>query len=553
MEEELTARQLTKTRGRPWAAAGIAVLVVTLAAAAVALSTGGSHAGAAVKQTPVHGGVLRISYKTDVSTLDPATCYDQQCFEAVPLVFQGLYDYDRKGNIIPQIAAGMPKITGGGRIYTIKLRSDVKFSNGRSVTAADFVYGVRRLLAPKTATPVISFWTNLKGADAYFKGKTTSLPGVRALNAHTVRLRLNSPQKVFINILAMTGSFLVPKEVADKEGKNFGHKPVGTGPFIVKSWVPGQQITFVRNPNYWKKSTPYLNEVDYVLGLEPDVALLRLKSGQLDLLGDGVPPADYPNLVSDPTWSRNINKGKVFGMIYLSMNTQHAPLSDRRVRQAIAYTIDREKIIKLTAGRGTIADHYYVPGIPGQAKNAPIYRVNIAKAKTLMKAAGVSNVTLPLIVRNVEPFTTIAQSIQQDLSQIGIKMTIRSMPIADTYSAEGKASYNGFGLNDWYADFPDPWDLINSFLTSQSAVDGGINFAFYKNPSVDKLNAAAAVEANVAKRTAMYAQVEKILLTDMPWLPLYYPYEIDLHSPQLHMFTNPIWVYSFENYWKSAK
>ena len=351
----------------------------------------------------------------------------------------------------------------------------------------------------------------------------------------------------------MTGSFVVPKEIADKQGKNFGHKPVGTGPFIVKSWKSGQEIQFVRNPNYWKKGTPYLDEVDYQLGLEPNVALLKLKQGQLDLLGDGIPPADYPSLVKDPTWSKNINKGRVFGLIYLSMNTGHAPLSDARVRQAVSYTVDRAKIIKLTAGRGAIADHYYVPGIPGQAPKPPIYRPNISKAKALMKAAGVQSATLPLIVRNVEPFTTIAQSIQQDLAQIGITVQINSMPIADTYAAEGKESYNGFGLNDWYADFPDAWDLVNNFLTSASAVDGGINFAFYKNPKVDALNAKAAVEVSTAKRNAMYATVENTLLHDMPWLPLYYPFQIDLHSPQLHMFTNPIWVYQWENYWKSGK
>jgi peptide/nickel transport system substrate-binding protein len=154
-------------------------------------------------------------------------------------------------------------------------------------------------------------------------------------------------------------------------------------------------------------------------------------------------------------------------------------------------------------------------------------------------------------VRNVEPFTTIAQSIQQDLAQIGITVDIHSMPIADTYGAIGKESYTGLGLNDWYADFPDPWDLVNNFFTSATAVDGGINFAFLRNPELDGLNSKGAVEVNTAKRNTMYTSVEKILLDQLPWLPLYYPYQIDLHSPQLHMYTNPIWVYYFEDYWKS--
>jgi oligopeptide transport system substrate-binding protein len=530
----------------------VATAAATVLATTVASPAPAAPRSAAAKQvSPKRGGTLRIAYKTDVSTLDPAVCYDQQCFEAVPLVFQGLYDYDRSGKIIPSIAAGMPKISADGRTYTIRLRNGVRFSNGRAVTADDFVYGVQRLLSPKTATPVISFWTNLKGADAYFKGKSKKLPGVKKIDAHTVRLTLVQPQKVFINILAMTGSFFVPREVADKEGKAFGHKPVGTGPFMVKEWVPGQRIVFTRNPYYWKKGKPYLDSVVYQFGLEPNVALLKLQKGEIDLLGDGVPPADYPRLVGDPTWGKLINKGKVFGLIYLSMNTLHAPLSDIRVRQAIAYAVDREKILKLTAGRGILADHFYVPGIPGQDSKPPLYRVDIEKAKALMKAAGVSNVTLPLTVRNVEPFTTIAQSIQQDLAQIGVTVDIKAMPIADTYGAIGKESYDGLGLNDWYADFPDPWDLVNNFFTSATAVDGGINFAFLRNPELDGLNSKGAVEVTTAKRNTMYASVERILLDQLPWLPLYYPYQIDLHSPQLHMYTNPIWVYYFEDYWKS--
>jgi oligopeptide transport system substrate-binding protein len=417
------------------ALAAIAALV--LASAIVSSASAAPHSNTAKQVTPKRGGTLRISYKTDVSTLDPAVCYDQQCFEAVPLVFQGLYDYDRTGKIIPSIAAGMPKISADGRTYTIRLRSGVRFSNGRAVTADDFVYSVQRLLSPKTATPVISFWTNLKGADAYFKGKSKKLPGVQKVDAHTVRLTLVQPQKVFINILAMTGSFFVPREVASKEGKAFGHKPVGTGPFMVKEWVPGQRIVFTRNPYYWKKGKPYLDSVVYEFGLEPNVALLKLQKGQLDLLGDGVPPADYPRLAADPKWSKVINKGKVFGLIYLSMNTLHSPLSDLRVRQAIAYAVDREKILKLTAGRGILADHFYVPGIPGQDPKPPLYRVDIGKAKALMKDAGVSNVTLPLTVRNVEPVTTIGLSIHQDLAQIGFTVDIHSMRIGDTYGAIG--------------------------------------------------------------------------------------------------------------------
>ena len=190
--------------------------------------------------TPQKGGTLTVAYKDDLATLDPAIGYDWTNWPAEKLVFDGLLDYDSGTTIEPRIAASLPEINADATVYTFKLRPDVKFSNGRTLTADDVVYSITRVLDPKTGSPGSGFFVGIQGAQDFIDGKTTSVEGIKALDPTTVEFTLSSPDVTFLNKMALNFAFIVPKEEVEKAGENFGHAPIGTGPYTLQEWKSGE-------------------------------------------------------------------------------------------------------------------------------------------------------------------------------------------------------------------------------------------------------------------------------------------------------------------------
>ena len=189
---------------------------------------------------PQQGGSITVSYKDDVTTLDPAVGYDYQNWPMEKMVFDALLDYTSGGTTLtPRLAAKMPDVSKDGKTYTFTLRTGVKFHNGRSMTADDVKYSLERVLDPRTKSPGQSFYTGIAGAQAFVNGKAKAVSGITVLAPDKVRITLDAPNAAFLNIMAMNFAFIVPKEAVAKAGADFGHQPVGTGPFTLE--VVGQR------------------------------------------------------------------------------------------------------------------------------------------------------------------------------------------------------------------------------------------------------------------------------------------------------------------------
>src|SRR5688572_1214722 len=201
--------------------------------------------------TPQQGGEVTVVYKDDLATLDPAIGYDWTNWPTIKMVFDGLLDYDDTTNLTPRLAESMPEVSDDATVYTFKLRSGVKFQNGRELVADDVVYSITRVLDPNTGSPGAGFYVGIKGAQDFIDGNATSVEGIKAVDEHTVEFTLNQPDVTFLNKIALNFAFIVPKEEVEKAGENFGHTPVGTGPFTLKEWQPGQYLVFERNPDYF--------------------------------------------------------------------------------------------------------------------------------------------------------------------------------------------------------------------------------------------------------------------------------------------------------------
>ena len=243
--------------------------------AALALVAGLASLPALAAEAPVQGGSIIVTYKDDMATLDPAIGYDWQNWSMINALFSRLVDY-KPGTteIIPSLADSYT-VSDDGLTYTFKLNPNAKFTNGRKVVAADVKYSIERAVNPKTQGPGAAFFHSIAGADKMTDGSATTISGIEAPDEGTVKFTLAQPDATFLNVLALNFASAVPKEAVEAAGADFGKKPVGSGAYILKEWVPGQRLVFVRNADYFRPR-PNLDQFTVEIGQEPLVAILRL-------------------------------------------------------------------------------------------------------------------------------------------------------------------------------------------------------------------------------------------------------------------------------------
>jgi peptide/nickel transport system substrate-binding protein len=504
---------------------------------------------------PQKGGEITVAYKDDLATLDPAIGYDWTNWPAEKLVFDGLLDYDSGTTITPRLAESLPQVNADATVYTFKLRKGVKFSNGREFTADDVVYTLTRVLDPKTSSPGAGFFTGIKGAQDLIDGKATTVEGIKALDPYTVEFTLTAPDVTFLNKMALNFAFIVPKEEVDKAGENFGHAPVGTGPFTLTEWKSGESLTFARNPNYFMPDLPYLDKITIQVGVAPDVALLRLEKGDIQLMGDPPPGADWARISADPAWQNRLEKQPQVSTIYIAINTTVAPFDKPQVRQALNYAIDKQRIIQLLNGRGTVANQVLPPLMPGYDKSYTGYEYNPDKAKSLLSEAGFPNgFETSIECISVDPQPKLCESFQQDLAKVGIKLTINTLAAPNVIddAGNGRTPLTWSGGLGWIQDYPDPDDFYGPILGCGSNTPGGWNWPRYCNDAVDKQSKDLLAMTDRTARLAGYAPLFKAVMDDAVWVPVYNG-EYDIaHAEKLHgqpTLTHPEHLFFYETMW----
>jgi ABC-type transport system substrate-binding protein len=483
-------------------------------------------------------GVLTQGFKNDLATLDPAIGYDYNNWPAEKMVFDGLLDYNEGTDLQPRLAAKMPSISGGGKVYTFTLRHGVHFTNGRELVASDVAYTINRVLDPQTKSPGASFYGSISGAPAVMAGKAKTARGVQVVNKYTIRFVLSRPDVTFLNEMAMNFAYIVPKEVVQKAGSTFGHKPVGTGPFLLKQWTLGQKLVFVRNKNYFMQGVPKLDGVTFLIGLDPEVALLRVERGELDMLGDPIPGPDFIRIKNDSKFANQLVSGVDPETSYITLNAHIKPFNNVKVRLALEYAIDKQRIVKILNGRGIVANQVLPPTMAGYDSSYKGYTYDPALAKQLLAKAGYPHgFSTTLYTLNVDPQPRIAQSFQQDLAQVGVKVRIvplASATIINTASTPNKAPMVWSGALAWTEDFPDPSDFYSSILSCSSAVQGGWNWPFLCDKSLDSEADRLLGMSNRSARLAGYKDLFRKVMALGVWIPIDNDVRYILHTPQVH-------------------
>ncbi len=561
----MTHRSVSRGTATAVVVALAALLALALGLAACGGDTsGGGSSPTSSSDTPTQGGTLTLSYLTEPSSLDPAIAWNVIDWQIEHDIYQGLLQYAPKPGeagteLIPCLATEVPSTANGGisadgKVYTFHLRTGVKFQPpvNREVTAEDFKYSFERMMSSPRA-PATSFYMGVVGADEFMKGKAKEISGYKVVDPTTIQITLKSPDLSFLNAITMDFCDVVPKEWVDKWTRQFNRHPLGTGPFVFQKWTAGREIVLTRNPQYWEAGRPYLDTIDYQLSFSPSTALLKLERGEVDVLGDGVPTADLVRVQADPDLKKQIFTQPLVAISYMFMNVDMKPFDNVKVRQALSWAIDRDKLVKLQGGQAMSLWQFYPKGMPGYQEGKVMYGYDPAKAKQLLAEAGYPDgFKTMLYTDNVDPNPKLWTSVQADLAAVGVKAELKTMSNNSFYTQQGTPNTLTAGSFGWWMDFPDPSDWISPLFSKASAVEGGMNSSFWWSPQLEKMFTEAQKMTDPAARIQKYSDMQDYIATQAPYVPCYQPIQTTMCTPSTGGFyLHPVYEIDPTQYWKN--
>jgi peptide/nickel transport system substrate-binding protein len=468
-------------------------------------------AGAQEAGEPRRGGIYRLLGSGDIRSLDPAGAEgSEDWWSAGVLLYNRLYAYDEQAQFFPDLAAELPAVSDDGLVYTIPLRTGVKFHNGREMVADDVAFSLAWQLWPEVYSWGKTYMENVVGYDEVIAGDTKDLSGVRVVDPATIEIRLKTPQAVFPAILSMTMNGITPRQEAIDAGDAWGKSVViGTGPFRFVEWNQGQNVIFERHPEYHKEGLPFLDRVELSLNVEPSVQMLRWESGEAEFIHT-IPAAELPSVLSDERFAETRRTVATPVTARLFMDTRAEPFSDLRVRQAVATAIDREFFARSTGGIIDPLEGIYVPIMlqfdPEFRSN---YQYDPEAAQALLNEAGYGDGIRGMKLYGGVDYEAQLQGLQADLAAVGIEAEVIPGTWAD-WRDRIRSGEVQMALYTWSASFPDAYDYASGWMSCAS-VETGFNDGGYCNERIDELIAAAeAMPQDDPERIAAYREIEEL-------------------------------------------
>ena len=535
--------------------------------------------------------VYHGSEADDIKTLDPANAYDTISLDIVPMIYETLYQYDYVAETYkaaPLLAADMPKYSKDRLTLTIPIKHGVMFQDdpcfketkgkGRELKAQDFIYAFKRLAHPQLQSQ--GWWIfdgKVVGINAFHdkiakispitakgefdKAFAEEIEGLKAVDDYTVQIKLIKPYPQLMYVLIMSFAAAVPHEAveayADEKG-NLSDHPVGTGPYILKSWVRGNRVVLDRNPTHHPefypigggsdagKALPLLDRVSLAIIKEQQPAWLRFLNGELDMAS--IPKDNFQSAITNqvnlsPDLAKKGIQLKIehgAGFYYIAINTKDKTLSNKYLRQAIASSVSREKWTELfTNGRGIKATTALPPGIADRPLNTHMkYDYNLPLAKELLKKAGYpEGKGLPVLNFDMRGAASLDRQMgeffEHQLGEAGIKVNI----IYNTFPAYLEKSKQGnlqLSLGGWVMDYPDGENVYQ--LVYGPNGPPGPNDSSFDNPAMNKMYEEIAVMETGPKRAQIIAKMDDLLQEECPWGLGYYAVEYHMQQSWLKNF-----------------
>ena len=486
--------------------AGYYILLAFLICALLLLPSTGCQPE--VRVSPSNQDVLNL-WDIGPITLDPAISSEMTSHTYVMQIFSGLVRLDDELEVVPDMAERWQK-SRDGMTYTFYLRHGVRFHDGKGVKAADFKYSWERACDPNTGSQTAATYLgDIVGAQDMLAGKAEEISGVT----------INAPKAYFLCKLTYPTAFVVDKENVES-GRNWWHKPNGTGPFKLKEWKQGDVLILERSQDYYVKPAKLKQVIFHLLAGMP---MAMYEKGEID-----VTPVymDYIDLVKDETspFHEQLAITPELSLYYIGFNTTKPPFDDINIRRAFCHAVDKECIAKLTLrDMLTEARGILPPGMPGYNQELEGLDYDAERAKELIAASKYGDVSnLPPITLTVSGYggnipNYLGAIIQEWQEKLGVEVSVRQLEPED-FLYNLKQEKDEMFMLGWVADYPDPHNFLdNLFYTgSENNVFG------YSNWELDSLLDRAAIEQDSVARLAMYQQAEQIVVDEAPCLPLWF-------------------------------
>ena len=459
--------------------------IVLIAAAALA----------ALASVPAQAQTLRFGLAEDPDVLDPTlarTFVGRIVFAAL---CDKLFDIDENLSIVPQLATSY-QWSADNKALTIKLRQGVTFHDGEKFDAAAAKYNIER-------------HKNMQGSNR--RGELAPVASVDVVDEFTVRLNLSAPFAPLLAQLADRAGMMVSPKAAQAEGDKFGAKPVCSGPFRFVERVAQDRIVVERYPNYWNKGEIHLDKIIYLPIVDSTVRLANLKSGQLDFI-ERVAPSDIPALKTDSRFK--ISRITEIGYQGITINVGKSDIAqktsigkDPRVREAFELALDRDGIVQVAMdGEATVGNQWVAPTNPFYAKNVPIPKRDVARAKALLAEAGVPNPSVTLMTPTTSDAQKIAQVVQAMVKEAGFDVKIQSTEFSTSLDMADKGQFEAYVLA--WSGRADPDGNIFSFAACKQP----LNYSGICKPELDELLNRSRTTLDTAERKKIFEQIATILI-----------------------------------------
>ncbi len=490
--------------------------------------------------------VFRYNQAGAITSLDPAFASNQANIWATTQLYNGLVELDDSLKVVPSLASSW-EVSEDMRTYTFHLREGIRFHDhsafeggkGREVTAFDFAYSFGRIV--DTTGPYARGLWIFKDKVLKKQDGTLSDTCFKAVDNQTLKIYLQSPFPNFLDILTMPYTYVVPREVAEKYGREFRSHPVGTGPFQFKEWDEGNALIFLKNEDYWKAGLPKLDAVQISFVPDKGQAFRNFMMGRLDFVS-GIEESSRDEILNlDGSFNQELaKKYTIERMPYLNTeylgfqldpnapvyrNVPNHPFLNPKFRQAMSLALDKERMVTfLRNGLGLSGDHGIVPTVVPyfKAKAVEGYSFNPARARELLRESGVDLKTAPPLVLHIaKEHKALSEFLSKQWKEtLGLNIQV-SLVEASVLRQMAEGGQSAFFRASWLGDYPDGENYLALFY-GKNASPNGPNKTRYQNEAFDSLFQATRNVLDPNERARIYEQLDGMAMADAPVIVLFY-------------------------------